>query len=143
MHLRGPLADAAHAGLAIPALQRKLLRYPVAAVDLHGGIDHAAEHLARVQLGDRRLDARVLAAIRFPRALPDEPPTCAQLDLGVREHPLDRLALRELLAEGLALLRVLDRHLVRGHGDAEVGRRVREAVLDEEIEREVEPLPFL
>src|SRR5207247_6635244 len=52
VHLRGPLADAAHARLAIPALQRELLGDAVAAVDLHGGVDHAAEHLARVQLGD-------------------------------------------------------------------------------------------
>src|SRR5947207_3398156 len=114
MHLRGPFADTADAGLAIPALQRKFLRHAIAAVDLHGGVDHAPEHLARVELGDGCLDARIFAAVRFPRTFPDEPATRAKLHLGVGEHPLDRLALRELLAERLALLRVLDRHAMRG-----------------------------
>src|SRR2546422_832811 len=143
VHLRGPLADAAPARLAIPALQRKLLGHAVAAVDLHGGVYHAAEHLARVQLGDRRLHARVLAAIGLPRALPDQPAARAQLDLRVGEHPLDRLALAQLLAERLALLGVLDGHAMRGDGDPEVRRGVREAILHEEVERQVEPLPFL
>ena len=50
---------------------------------------------------------------------------------------------RERRAEGRALLGVRDRHPVRGHRDAEVARRVREAMLHEEVEGEVEPLPFL
>src|SRR5204862_3894614 len=114
MHLRGPLADAAHAGLAIPALERKLLGDPVAAVDLDGGVDDAAEHLARVELGDRRLDARVLAAVGLPRALPDQPPRRADLDLRVGHHPLDGLALAERGAEGRTMPGVLDRHAMRG-----------------------------
>src|SRR4029453_5769934 len=42
MYFRRPLADAPHAGLAIPALQRELLGHPVAAMDLDGRVDHAA-----------------------------------------------------------------------------------------------------
>src|SRR5262245_17659434 len=99
-----PFADATHAGLAIPALERKLLRPAVAAVDLHGRVDDASEHLARIELRDRRFHARVLAPVRFPGAVPDEIAARADLDFRVGEHPLDRLALRELLAEGLALL---------------------------------------
>src|SRR4030095_3439839 len=90
MHFRRAFADPAPAGLAIPALERKLLRHAVAAVDLDGGIDHPSEHLARVELGDRSLHARVLAAVRLPRALPDQPARGAALHLRIGEHPLDR-----------------------------------------------------
>src|SRR2546430_6052968 len=49
MHLGRALADATHARLAIPAFQRELLGHPVAAVDLDGAVDDAAEDLARVR----------------------------------------------------------------------------------------------
>src|SRR2546425_86090 len=73
VHLGGALADPTHARLAIPAFQRELLGHTVAAVDLDGAVDDAAEDLARVDLGDRGLHARVLAAVGLPRAVPDEP----------------------------------------------------------------------
>src|SRR5438093_12900717 len=114
MDLRRALADPAHPRFAIPAFQRKLLRDAVATVDLDGGVDHAAQHLARVELGDRRLHAGVLTAVGLPRALPDEPATRAQLHLGVRQHPLNSLALAERLAERRALLRVADCHPAGG-----------------------------
>src|SRR5688500_4250264 len=89
MHFAGALADAAHAGRAVPALQRELLADAVAPVDLDGGIDDAAQHLARVELGDGGLHPRVLAAVGLPGAGPDEPAAGADLHLGVRQHPLD------------------------------------------------------
>src|SRR5262249_34063127 len=135
--LRGSLPDPAHARLAVPALQRELLAHAVASVDLHGGVDDVADHLARVELGDGGFDARVLASAGLPRALPDEPARGADLDHGVREHPLDGLALREGRTEGGALLGVLHRHLVGGHRHPEIAGRVREALLHEEIEGEV------
>src|SRR5262249_3574162 len=100
----GPLPARAPPPLAIPAFQRELLGDTVTAVNLHGGVDHAPQHLARVELGDRRLDARILAAVGFPGALPDQPAARAQLDLGVGEHPLNGLALAERRAERRALL---------------------------------------
>src|SRR4029453_9825162 len=72
MYFRRPLADAPHAGLAIPALARELFGHPVAAVDLDGRVDHAAQHLARIELGDGSLDARILPAVGLPGALPDD-----------------------------------------------------------------------
>src|SRR2546430_16951024 len=92
MHLGRALADATHARLAIPAFQRELLGHPVAAVDLDGAVDDAAEDLARVDLCDRGLHARVLAAVGLPRAVPAEPARGAQLHLAVVVRPLDRLA---------------------------------------------------
>src|SRR5499425_1995293 len=139
---RGALADPAYSRLAIPALERELLAHPVAAVDLHGGVNDAAEHLARIELGDGGLDARILAAVGLPRALPDEPARGADLHHGIRQHPLDGLALREGRPEGGALLGVRHRHPVGGHRHPEVAGRVRETLLHEEIEGEVEPLPF-
>src|SRR5499425_2220458 len=140
---RGALADPAYSRLPVPTLQGELLAHPVAPVDLHGGVDDAAEHLARVELGDGGLDARVLAAVGLPRAFPNEPARGADLHHGVREHPLDGLALRERRPEGGALLGVLHGHPVGGHRHPEVAGGVREALLHEEIEGEVEPLPFL
>src|SRR5215813_6047029 len=78
---RGALADPPYARLAIPALERELLAHPVAAVDLHGGVNDAAEHLARIELGDGGLDARVLAAVGLPCALPDGPARGADLTM--------------------------------------------------------------
>src|SRR4029453_4706539 len=111
--LRRPLADSAHARLAVPALERELLRHAVGAVNLHGGVDDAPQHLARVELGHRRLDARVLAAVGLPGTVPDDVAARANLDLGVGEHPLDGLALAERRTERGALLGVRDRHAMR------------------------------
>src|SRR4029450_11061770 len=82
VHLGRPLADAAHARLAIPALEREFLRDAVGAVDLHGGVDDATQHFARVELGHRRLDARVLAAVGLPGTVPDDVAARANLGLG-------------------------------------------------------------
>src|SRR5262245_32649075 len=142
VNLGRPLADTAHARLAVPALEGEFLRHAVGAVDLHGGVDDAAQHLARVELGHRRLDPRVLAAIGLPGAVPDDVAAGADLHLGVRQHPLDGLALAERRAERGALLGVHDRHAMRGDGHPEVAGRVREAVLHQKIEGEVEPLPL-
>ena len=141
MHLRRALADAPHPGLAVPALQRKLLRHAVAAVDLHGRVDDAPEHLARVELGDRGLDTGVLAAVGLPGALPDEPAAGADLDLGVGQHPLNGLALAERDPERRALLGMRDRHAMGGHRHPEIRRRVREAILHEQVEGDLVGTP--
>src|SRR6266851_3274530 len=122
MHFRGAFADPADARLAVPSLERKLLAHAIAAVDLHRAVDHAPQRLARIQFRDRRFHPRVLAAVGLPRAVPGKPSGRAQLDLGVREHPLDRLAARQQLAEGLALLGMSDRHPKRRHADADIAR---------------------
>src|SRR4030095_11164701 len=81
-------ADAAHPRLTVPALQRELLRHAVAAVNLHGGIDHAAEYLARIELRHGSVHAGVLAAIRLPRAGPDDPAAGARVHLRLRQAPM-------------------------------------------------------
>src|SRR2546425_7093695 len=69
----------------------------VAAVDLDGAVDDAAEDLARVDLSDRGLHARVLAAIGLPRAVPDEPARRAQLHLRSEEHTSELQSLAYLV----------------------------------------------
>src|ERR1700679_1231333 len=133
MHFAGAFADSADARLAVPSLDRKLLADAVAAMNLHGAIDHAAKHFARIELCDRRLDAAVLAAVSLPRAFPCQPSRRAQLDFRIREHPLDSLPLRQQLAESAALLGMIDRHPERGHADADVTRRVRKALARQQI----------
>ena len=108
-------------------------------MNLHGTIDHAAEHLARIELRDRRLGAKVFATVGLPRAFPRQPPRRAQLDLRIREHPLYSLPLREQLAESAALLGMIDRHPERRDTHADVARRVREAQPRQQIETQVQP----
>src|SRR5208282_471294 len=143
MHLRWSLTDAADARLAVPSLERQFLADAVTAVNLHGAIDHAAEHFARIQLRNRCLGAEVLATISLPRAVPREPSRGAQLDLGICKHPLNRLAAREQFPEGAAPLRVFDRHPERRDSHPDVARRVRKPQPRQKIERKIEPLPFL
>src|SRR5579862_7338086 len=133
MDFAGAFADSADAGLAVPSFDREFFADAVAAVNLHGAIDYAAEDFARIELCDRRLGAEVLAAIGFPRALPREPSRGAEFDFRVGEHPLDGLSLREQLAEGAALFGVIDCHAKRGDADADVACGVREAQTGQEI----------
>src|SRR5208282_5809780 len=140
MHFAGAFADSTDSRLAIPALDWKFLADAVAAVDLHGAIDHAAEDLARIQLRDRRLGAEILAAVGLPRPFPRQPSRGAQLDLRIREHPLDSLPLRQQLAERTALLGVIDRHPERCYSHADVARRIRKAQARQQIEAQVQSL---
>src|ERR1700735_411034 len=140
MHFAGAFADSADSRLAVPALDWKFLADAVAAVNLHGAIDNAAEYLARIELRDRRLRAEILPAVGLPRPFPRQPSRRAQLDLRIREHPLDSLSLREQLAERAALLGVIDRHPERCHSDPNVAGRIREAQARQQIEAQVQSL---
>ena len=57
----------------------------------------------------------------------------ADVDLVVDQHPLDGLAVGELLAEGLALLGLVDGHLVRGDGDADAARGIGDALAGQAV----------
>src|SRR5271155_4756565 len=143
MHLRWSFADTADACLAVPSLERQFLADAVTAVNLHGAIDHAAEHLAGIQLRNRCLGAEVLAAVGLPRAVPGQPSRGPQLDLRIRKHPLDRLAARKQFPERAAALRVFNRHPERRDSHSDVTRRVWKPQPCQKIERKIEPLPFL
>src|SRR6478735_4862444 len=101
VHLGRALADALDAHLAVPALERHLARDAKPAEHLDAAVDHLAGDFGGVDFANGGIDLDVLAEIAFPRRLIDEQARGAQLDLGVRDHPLDRLLVGKLRAEGL------------------------------------------
>src|ERR1043166_4696459 len=124
VNFRRALADALDAHLAVPALERHLARDAEPAEHLDAAVDHLAGDFGRVDLADRGIDLDVLPEIALPGGLIDQQPRGADLDLAGRDHPLDRLLLGELRAEGFALLGPFDREIERGARDADHRRRV-------------------
>src|SRR6185312_12031704 len=123
----GALADPADAHLAVPALEGQVLGHAVAAVNLHGPVDHAAAGLAGDELGHAGLHAIRLAAIGLVRGGQRQPQAGADIDLVVDDHPLHGLAGGERRAERLALLGVVDGELLRLDGHADARRRIGDA----------------
>src|SRR6186997_18999 len=131
MHLGRALADALDAHLAIPALQRHLARNAKPPEHLDAAVDHLAGDFGGVDLANRGIDLDVLSEVALPGGLVDKEPRGAQLDLRVRDHPLDRLLVGELRAEGLAILGPVDRELERSLRDADHSRRVGDTCMDQ------------
>ena len=125
----GPLADALDPQLAVPALERQLLGDAHAAVDLHrSGRRRGPRPRSRRPWPSPRGAGTARPRSAFQAALERDPARLLEVDLVVDDHPLDRLARRERLAERRAHLRVLDRHLLRAHRDADAARRVGDAL---------------
>src|SRR5579862_6782113 len=93
------LADLAQLAVTQRALDGKLARVAVAAVDLHRAIARAHAGLRRPQLGHRRLARGALPLILHPRRAAHEQAPGVELRLRVGEHELDRLVLGERAAE--------------------------------------------
>src|SRR5205814_4660021 len=114
LDLARPLVDLRDLRVAVVALDRELLRVPVAAEDL----DRLARLPAR-HLGGEELRLRPRLGMRKPvlpeprRPVREEP---RRVDLGghVGELVLDRLELRDRTSERVPLLGVLARDVVRG-----------------------------
>ena len=124
----------------MPALQRHLARDAEPAEHLDAAVDHLAGDFGRVDLADRGIDLDVLAKIAAPGRLIDQQARGAQLDLRIRDHPLDRLLVGKLGAEGLALLGPVDRELKRRLRDADDGGRIGDARVDQPGLGELEAL---
>src|SRR5262249_54483165 len=143
MHFGRAFADAFDAHLAMPALERHLARDAEPAEHLDATVDHLAGDLGGVDLADRRIDLDVPAHVAFPGGLVDEQARGAQLDLAVRDHPLDRLLVGEARTESLALLPPFDREINRGAPDADHCRRIGNARMDQPGLGELEALALL
>ena len=78
--------------------------------------------------------------VGFPRGVERDPARLPQVDLVVDDHPLHRLAGRQRRAERRALLRVLDRHLLRDRRHADATGRVRDPLTGDAIARDRESL---
>src|SRR5438067_5551033 len=117
LDLARALVDLGDLRVAVVALDRELLRVPVAAEDL----DRLAS-LPPGGLGGEELRLRAglrvrLAALLQPRRPVDEEPGSGDLRRHVRQLVLDRLERRDRPAEGVPLLRVLARDVVGGLRD--------------------------
>src|SRR3954454_24973825 len=118
VHLGGALADALDAHLTMPAFERHLSRDTKPAEHLDATVDHLARDFGRVNLADRGVDLDVLPQVALPGRLIDEQARGAQLDFGIRDHPLDRLLVGKPRAERFALFHPVDRKLERRLRDA-------------------------
>ena len=100
--------------------QRQLLGHAHGAERLLGVVDHLGRHLGGEDLDHRGFHAHVAALVLLDRGVHHHQAAGMQLGRGVGDPPLDGLAVGELLAEGHALVGVLDHHVERalGHADA-------------------------
>src|SRR5215210_1080848 len=112
------LADQEQGSVAVEPLDLVLLGVAVAAVDAERLLHDLLARLGGEQLGHAGLEVGALARVLHARGLQGE--QSRGLDLGghVGELELDRLVLRDRLAEGLALLGVAQRQLERALRDA-------------------------
>src|SRR4051795_13179886 len=121
--LVGARADAVEAHVAPDALDAVLLHVARAAVDLDALVGDLDRDARGVEFGHRDLADRVLAVLEAPGRDVDH--LARALDLGrhLRELVADDLEVADLLAERLALERVLHGHLEAplGAGDAARG----------------------
>src|SRR5712692_429099 len=122
LYLVGALADAEQRRVAIQALDHEFLRVAVAAVDAQRLVRVLERRLGGEELRHAGLHVAALAPVVDLGRLLDQQPR----RLGARRHlaelELDRLVLADRLAEGLALLRVLDRLGERRLRDADAAR---------------------
>src|SRR5215218_184430 len=141
------LGDAVPPVVTVDVLEGLVSGVPDAAVHLHRAVGRLADETVGAVVAHRDLVADAadlaVAGVHLVRRLADE--RAKELYVGgqLDQRPLDRLALRQRLAEGLALLRVLD---ALGHAvvcRAHPGGRLAQAVLVHEEERDVEPPALL
>src|SRR4051794_5227391 len=118
LDLRRALADQQQRRVAVQALDLVLLGVAVAAVDAERVLHDLLAGLRGEQLRHAGLEVRALAGVLQARGLAGEEASGLDLRGHVRELELDRLVLRDRLAERLALLRVAQRELERALGDA-------------------------
>src|SRR4051794_12571700 len=126
LDVAGALVDLADADIAVDPLDREIGEIPVAAMDLDGVGSDPLVHFRGEQFGHRRLGQAGLAGIAPGRRVEHQPARRGDLGRHIGEAERHRLMRDDLLAEGLALLRVDERRLIgrprhadRLRGDAE------------------------
>jgi len=85
----------------------------VAAVDLNGPVRDSRRHLARKKLRDGCLHAEPCSRVLFPSGLAYQEARRVDLRAHIRQHELNRLKLRNGVAERHALLRIGERRRER------------------------------
>ena len=113
VHLRRAVVDAERADVAEDALDHRVARDAQAAQDLHRAVGDAGDRLGADHLGHRAFVRRPLAAVEHPGGVPDRQPRDVDVHLVVGQHERHALVLAELLAERLALARIVGRDVLR------------------------------
>src|ERR1700722_10609695 len=109
LDLVGSLADREDLRVAVEPADRILLDVAVAAMDLERLVGRVNGEPPALQLCLRREQAKVAALVLEPGGLLHKKPARLGFDRDVGELGLDRLEARDRSAEGVALLRVLER----------------------------------
>src|SRR6267378_1458011 len=105
----GAFIDLGDARVAVVALDGILAAVAVAAVNLNGFVRDARGHLAGKQFGDGGVHRESRSRILLPRCLAYEQARGVDFSGHVGEHELNGLELRNRLAKGHALLRIVQR----------------------------------
>src|SRR5215213_11982122 len=116
------LADEQQRRVAVEPLDLVLLGVAVAAMDAERLLHHLLAGLGGEQLRHAGLEVGALPGVLHAGGLQREQPRGLDLRGHVRELELDRLVLRDRLAERLALLRVAQRQLQGALCDAHTAR---------------------
>src|ERR1700740_3197999 len=119
LDLAGAFADRAELDVAVVFLRGEVLDEAVAPEDLHAALRRAHRDLGGIQLRHRRRLRDALAGVFDHGGAVAEEPRGVNLGCHVSEHELDGLEVRDRPPEGLALLGVVARGLVRAAGDAD------------------------
>src|SRR5919109_3312527 len=143
LDLARPLVDLGDLRVAVVALDRELLRVPVAAEDLDRLAGLPPRRLRGEELRLRALLAVRPALLLQPRRPIDEQPRRVDLGRHVRELPLDGLEVADPLAELPPLERVAAGDVVGGLRDPERLRRDADAPAVERRHRHLEALALL
>src|SRR5438128_204576 len=113
LDLGGPFVDFRDALIPVQLPHHVILDESVAAVNLNRGVDGSMGRLRREELRDARFVRVPLPTIFQVRGAVGQQPGRVDFRRHVRELPLDRLEIRDLLSERLPFLRVL-RGLLEG-----------------------------
>ncbi len=87
-------------------------------MNLNGFVRDPSSHFAGEKLRDGGIHAKASAGILLPRGFTNEQASCVDLGGHIGKHELDRLELRDRMAESHALLRPGERGFKRALSDA-------------------------
>src|SRR5712691_3458356 len=134
LDLAGAFADGAQLHVPVELFDRIILDEPVAAVNLHGLIGGTHRGLRGVQLGHGRFLVNVCAVVLHPGGAQREQTRGVDFSGHIGQLILHRLKFGNEAAELLALLRIVERGLVRALRDAHRQRGNRNAAAVEDAQ---------
>src|SRR5581483_105137 len=137
LDLAGAFVEAEDAPVAVEALDAVVGDVARAAENLHRLVGHAADHLAREVFGAGRFHGDVLARVALLRRVEHHAARRIGFGLAVRQHALDELEFRDLLAELLALAGVIHAFLDQPLRDADADARDVQAATVEHLHRDL------